>query len=573
MNQIKHIRMSIVACLLLLFMIFSIKYQFIDGIKLYGDGIFHVQRILEIRYAFKNLSVPNWLNFYTFFGIGQAINGMYPDFTLWPFVAITNYLSPAHQMAAINFLIFFLTFFVSWMSLRKHQFDFELSFNIAIVYTFSGYCLYQFLNEMQPGVAIINIFIFPIYFVTKDLLTLKKVDITLICKFSLCIILITCSHLLSLVVYAFILGSLVLYLIIRRKLKLSFFVTVLYSIPIIIVGCSPILYRLLVISSSGILTPYGKGHIKAAPIAEMLEFPSWYSRQQLSIASLVLILIVFTFLNVKRKKQILFLITLESYIFLLCLKLFPWRLFDQIPLINNLQYTPWRFGIWLSVIPVIMFGLNFNNYKVNLGIKLSFIFASISIILSITSLTYLISGNVPQLNNNYICEIEDSASNASYSKRTILNMGEHPDYFPNAKNVKNNKYMLTSSRLNQIWEQKIKVENRKIDIKKKTERENGVSYIIKSNSKLENVRVKLPLLCYKSLHYKVKVNDSTVGYSSDSFGNLIIKRAVLNKNDNKIIVEFYNPTVYNYLLIASIVTIVVISLLPEISNRRVAQNG
>ena len=200
---------------------------------------------------------------------------MCPDITLWPLVLMTIFLSPQHQVVAISFLIFFLTLVVTWLCLSGRTDNIEMSFYLATIYTFSGYTLYQFLNEIQPGAAIINIFVFPIFFVSKELLDSKKIDIILICKFSLCVILIGLSHLLSLIVYGLLLGSVVLFRIFQRKISVSFFVNAFLSFPLVLVGMSPIIYRVLKISSSGILEPFGKGHIKAATLPKMLDFISW----------------------------------------------------------------------------------------------------------------------------------------------------------------------------------------------------------------------------------------------------------------------------------------------------------
>ena len=56
-------------------------------------------------------------------------------------------------------------------------------------------------------------------------------------------------------------------------------------------------------------------------------------------------------------------------------------------------------------------------------------------------------------------------------------MGEHPDYFPKVENVKNRKYELLPSRLDQIWNQKIKVENGSYDFVEKIGEKNLSFYV------------------------------------------------------------------------------------------------
>lgn len=566
MKKVSQIRIGTLLIVLVIFFIYSAECQFNGGVKLFGDGIFHVQRILEIRNAFLHLQIPNWVNFSTFFGIGQAVNGMYPDLTLWPLVLITNFLSPQHQIATINFLIFFLTLIVTWLSLIANKVNGEMAFYLATIYTFSGYTLYQFLSEIQPGVAIINIFAFPIFFVSKDLLESKKVDISLICKFSLCIILIAFSHLLSLVVYGFLFVSVILFRILQRKINVKFFVNILLSFPLVLVGISPMLYRVLKISSSGILKPFGEGHIKAATLSEMLNFISWQSREQLSIASLVLLIIVYSFFNSSIKTKLIRLSVLEGYIFILCLKAFPWKLFNHVPLINNLQYTQWRFGIWLSVIPIIMFANNFKSYQQIVGIKISHILALLSVILSITAQAYLISGQVLRLSNDAITQIMDPTPISSDQKKAIMAMGEHPDYFPNVPNVKNKKYELSSTRLEWIWNQKVKIGNKSYDFVEKPESQRIQFYVENIGAK-KATKIELPILCYRSLNYYVTLNNKRVQYRANRQGNMVIDKAKAT-GPMIIDVQLIMPRVYKILLSTSFIAIILMLIMIIKSYRR-----
>lgn len=490
---------------------------------------------------------------------------MYPDLTLWPLVLITIFLSPQHQVVAISFLIFFLTLVITWICLSVRKNNVEMSFYLATIYTFSGYTLYQFLNEIQPGVAIVNIFVFPIFFVSKDLLESKKVDIGLICKFSLCIILISFSHLLSLVVYGFIFASVILFRILQRKINVNFFINILLSFPLVLVGVSPILYRILKISSSGILKPFGEGHIKATTLSEMLNFISWWSREPLSIAALVLLMIVCCFFNSSVKGKLVKLSILEGYIFILCLKIFPWKLFNSIPLINNLQHTQWRFGIWLSVIPIIMFADNFKNYQQIIGIKISYILALLSVILSISAQSYLISGQVLRLNNEAIAQIMAPTPISSEQKKAIMAMGEHPDYFPKVPNVKNKKYELSATRLEQIWNQKVKIGNKSYDFIEKSGSQKLKFYVENIKAQKE-ANVELPILCYRSLDYYVTLNNKRVQYKVNRQGNMVIDKGNV-MGPLKIGVQFIMPRVYRILLSTSFIAIILM-IIPIISSYR-----
>lgn len=65
-------------------------------------------KVKKIRYAFSHFELPNFSNFQSFFRVGQAVNVMYLDLSLWPFVLLTMGFPPVHQVAAIKLLIIYL---------------------------------------------------------------------------------------------------------------------------------------------------------------------------------------------------------------------------------------------------------------------------------------------------------------------------------------------------------------------------------------------------------------------------------------------------------------------------------
>lgn len=138
--------------------------QLSNGLYLIGDTSFHVSRIYDIRQAFLNHEIPLWINFHSFFGLGQAINGMYPDISLWPFILLTLWMPFHNQIVVINGLMFVLTFGVTFLTLKNHKINSKYALLSSIIYAFSGYCLYTFIYEFQPGTAVIYCCSFPILY-------------------------------------------------------------------------------------------------------------------------------------------------------------------------------------------------------------------------------------------------------------------------------------------------------------------------------------------------------------------------------------------------------------------------
>ena len=112
----------IVITMFLVVIVFWGWIQFRIGVYSFGDTSFHIARIYEIREAFLSHQIPIWLNFLTFSQMGQAINGMYPDISLWPFVLVTSWLPLVEQVVAIRILIVLMTFIVTAISLYRHRY-------------------------------------------------------------------------------------------------------------------------------------------------------------------------------------------------------------------------------------------------------------------------------------------------------------------------------------------------------------------------------------------------------------------------------------------------------------------
>ncbi len=98
-------RISIVGVIAIFLTLMIIIVDLRRGIPMIWDTWFHIERIIDIREAFKAHQVPTWINFSSYYEMGQAINGMYPDITLWPLIFITNSFSLVNQVIVIKVLI------------------------------------------------------------------------------------------------------------------------------------------------------------------------------------------------------------------------------------------------------------------------------------------------------------------------------------------------------------------------------------------------------------------------------------------------------------------------------------
>ena len=189
-----------------------------------------------------------------------------------------------------------------------------------------------------------------------------------------------------------------------------------------------------------------------------------------------------------------------------------------------------------------------------------------SVILSITAQAYLISGQVLRLSNDAITQIMDPTPISSDQKKAIMAMGEHPDYFPNVPNVKNKKYELSSTRLEWIWNQKVKIGNKSYDFVEKPESQRIQFYVENIGAK-KATKIELPILCYRSLNYYVTLNNKRVQYRANRQGNMVIDKAKAT-GPMIIDVQLIMPRVYKILLSTSFIAIILMLIMIIKSYRR-----
>ena len=532
--------------------IISFLFIFLSQIKncllLGGYTPFHISMIFEIRMAFINHSFPSWVNFTSFYNLGQAINGMYPDVTLWPFVLITMWLPFSKQIVVITALIFILTFIVTFYSLVKHNFDKSMAITTAMVYSFSGYCIYQFIIEFQPGTGIIYAFSFPIFFYMKELFVKQSADFKTIIKGTLLFSLILFSHLLSAVVFLLIFFiSFILNLTIQKRINYYAIYNVLVSSFLTFIVCLPVIYRLIKIRMSGITEPFGKGNVTAESFNKLFSNLQVISRVSLSAVSLFLLIIILIYSN--KTALINELLSIELFIMILCTNIIPWNIIGKIPLLNMLQYTPWRFGIWLSILPLFIFIRMDSNIDVNSKVLV----LSIVCILSVAN----VIGNYKNYMNSPLKFTSNNVTSLNQIKyNPIHNRILIRDYSPKQANKVGINDKVSKRVINQAKSPYIKVDKSKIKVKKQIEA-NGVK--LRMHGFSEKRKILLPVYGYRSLkkEYSITLNDKYEVSeknitTEDGFLKLNIPNGYYNSlKINSIKISFNNPKIYSILIVLS----------------------
>lgn len=507
------------------------------GIMLYGDTAFHINRIFEIRQAFRAHDIPNWLNFVSFSQLGQAVNAMYPDITLWPLVLITNGLSFFNQILVIRSIILLLTIIVTYFSLSNRGFSSEESFLAAVIYGLSGYSLYQFIIEFQPSVAIIYAFTFPLIFLTIDVLKSEKFNIWLSIKLSLIFGIIIYSHLLSAVVVAIVIAvTWIVKCLLNKSVNLYTAFNILVASILSFIYFLPILYRMYAVSVSHIAPPYGKGQVNADNFSALFQNPQIYSRTSLSL--IAILLICFVIFRGEKNIFIYSLLSVELLLMALCTNIVPWIILEKLPIINMLQFTPWRFGIWLSALPLLTF---LYAWPIKSRIKVLFI------------LSLLVSFSVPEIFHSNT--ISNFATTQHITQKNITSISSNAltrDYSP-YKAVGNNVENEVSSIIKKTAKSPYLKDERGKTYRIKKESSSYDVIAIKIEKALPNGNYIIPIYYYPSLKYNVSINNQKhLDIKQDKHGLMIVKIVKNVSEGSTILIKYNNPQIYVLFLLFSL---------------------
>ncbi|WP_338232071.1 hypothetical protein [Companilactobacillus muriivasis] len=544
------------------------QFHFNYMVSMY-DTYFHSQRIYEIRLAFQQHSLPSWVNFNTFFNTGQAVNGMYPDFTLWPFVWITNFLTPIHQQIAIKTLIYALTFIVSFISLNK-RFDSRNAVLAASIFVLSGSALKDLTSEMQTGTAIVMIFAFPLLFTLKDAIESDKIDPPLIIKTALLMTIVINSHLLSAVAITIIAG---IFLIIETIIKKNYlaWLNLIIAAFLTIVLCLPIIYRIIRISKTGLLAPFGKGHVISEPIWTLFMTTRWNAKSTISITAIILLVITIVGLKKDKLKQLLPWFYVELALILFSTNIIPWNLFGKLPIINTFQYANWRFAPFLGMIPLVLVLINFNQKHTRIifvsMVVLSYVMAVQTAFhdqyfkTTHSPIVTQYSKTVVPLNAN--AKVTSSGINSDKIMRTLI-----PDYAPNSVPVqKGSDGASLDPQVSYLISHHLAVtEQRDIPLEYST----TANSLTLTASNVPKGNIKLPVFGYRTLNYRITSNGKLVPFKIDSTGFININNQHAYKQVSYKIIQI-QPTLYRPLIWLSFIlffALVIVLLIPAIKQLR-----
>ncbi|MBU7455803.1 hypothetical protein [Leuconostoc fallax] len=531
----------------IVFIFFRVRYDFFSGIN---DSVFHVSRVFEIRESFLNGHIPGWTNIYSFSHTGQAISGMYPDFTLWPFILVTSWLSPVHQWQLILGLVMIVTWIIHARACYLITKNIKESILLAYVSSFSGVTLLSFhYGQLASGIAYA---LFPLLIVyCIEILKSTQFNYKLSLYFGITMSLIVYSHVISTII-----ASTVLIILCVGYLWKNYFDNIgmivrhlLSAIIIVLILSSPILYRIVYISKSGLLPPIKLPFSEYPYTKDLLDIltTSLVSRWDTYISLSILVLSIYLFSHwYITNKDTRLLLMLSISILILGSQIFPWVFLKDTP-IALIQAPTWRFLPWFSVFIILAMAYLLRDNK-----KVDFTHKLLLILSVITFLSFL--GNTERIDKSMLSKptymkktfytSTKIQSRIKFSNENIEALNGIRAYFDYAPRVAGNNKK-------NPWQPSKVVMNTYRHIGENNDKKKVFKILPTTNQEIK-LKVKdvkrgtltIPIWNYSSLKYNVKVNGKQVKYSATPHGNIAIS---LDQNIKSAVISVHHLTPRTYI--------------------------
>ncbi|WP_419155311.1 hypothetical protein [Weissella minor] len=549
-----------------------------------GDTWFHLQRIVDIRTSLEGFNLFNMVNLHSFGNAGQAINAMYPSWTLTILVALTMPLSAVAAWYGIGILILIFSEFSMYFVLKKINFNTLWATIYAIAYAFSAFGAKFYLGQMG---SLISYIVYPLIFLGILKIQDTEEDAYLWIGIGLGAVLLT--HLLTAVLLIGFLGLLFLIdVFILRKNNVvawikAFGLSILIGLPSIIV---PITMRGAFMSPSwfdlrenmvdfSTLLSRLIGYGVNVPVEQVLVglFEAW--------GSLMAVLFVYML-----KKQYRSVALVGFFFVLISTGLVPWEFLSNTPL-SNIQF-PYRIAqiglVFLSILGIVAIENKAMTYKgIHAGVLLIFF-----VILSSTMGYSMI--HAEKINNQQLIQKQDQWVRYKYSLNNDTLRGDsrnkgrvYIDYMPienqstavlqeNGKNSSSaSKEMIDVNQNHSL--RRVDFDNKEIVFEKQGQ--NVVSYPdnakyvkpqhpvkIKNTTgnslhmktpKVDSGKYELPFWGYKSMKYRITVNGKQKQIKISSHGRMI---AQLDKGVNDITITSYWTTSFKISVLIMTVSLI-----------------
>lgn len=535
------------------------------------DAYFHLSRIHDMASYIKTLHLPLMVDIHAFANTGQAINGMYPGFSLFPFIIITSALKPIAQYETIIFAFILLGSLLNYFVFQKLHAS-KLQSLTAVFATFT------FINIFYS--SSLNLFgVWSIYFLLPlSILSLKKIsekaNYVYVMTLAASVSFVLNTHLVSAILLVLVIFCYFIYLIIHCLQKKYFvFKTILAAI--ISAGLSlPTLASIISFSETRLSTvqtfPLASSTLNIESMIHSLTNPSIFGAATPPIFGILLIGDIMLLSNIKHFNNNYKIIVLSIFVaqFLIS-PYFPWALLQKTP-VAIIQFPTRLVPLILSVITIVLYTADKLNKSGFLFVTILF---SVAITFSYQTSNLLVKSTFPNLRN--VSKANDDLSslipksrentkidNSTLSDPSFYSISLFPEYIPNPKNQKESDLF---SKINTVNKHELLVNGDSTTKYKVTNEENSISFSF--NKKVKGV-VDLPIWYYPNMNYEATINRKNISVHAGPRNTLEI-RNVTTKNI-KVVIK--NPKIISYSYVFSISGWVVVFILLILFKKRFVEN-
>lgn len=524
-NKLTHLYIILLFIVMSIFSsILLLKANFVG----YGwDMYFHLSRIWDIRDSILSGNGFPLVSLNKFHQSGSAALSLYPYINLIPIVLLSFIVkSFVHLIYIVFILRNLLSMIIAFYSSYYFNKDKSISFIFASVYTLSTMVLWYAFYGMDMGVTSSLIFLPLVMFGTLHLLKENKWK-----ELSIGVSIISLCHIITAVLSVIFVGSLIAMNYRKIKEKSFIFSLIKAAVFVLIITSFFWVQFLLLMVENHISMPAAMFNLYGEDFTNLID--SVFSNQITEFISLPafvgIVVSAVSYKNMEKINKQLFIISI--LVILIASQFFPWSLLNGTFIRTTFQRS-WRVYPFAQLILCYLFSYGVvklcHSKKRKIIVTISVIFATLCVQL------------VSQKNViNYFNHKNYDVSHIENDNGLLFS-----DYWQKSFTSDASMYQLVNNR------QAISSKGEKVSLRL---RGNGTyTFKLKNNIKELN----MPFMIYKSIKYKVKIDNNFAKLTFNSKNQLVIKN--LNKGKHKVTVSVQKSW-YNYLSFAiSILGIILI---------------
>ena len=526
------------------------------------DTYFHMSRIYDISQYLHNGQLPLMVDVHAFANTGQAINGMYPNFSLLPFIFVTMGLKPIAQYETITYLFILSGSLLNYFVFQKlHASKLQALAAVFTTFTFINIFVQSSLN--LHGV-------WSIYFLLPlAILSIKKLSRSnswsYVLGLAIAVSFVLNTHLLSAVFLVGILAIYFIYEFVKSQNKIALLFKTVISAIISVFLSLPTLISIISLSKNNLSSvqafDLSEGTLSLESMIHSLTNPTIFGIAVPPIYGVLLLADILLMLNVKKfstsAKIIIGLIFAAQF---MISPYFPWKLLNYTP-IDIIQFPSRLVPFLLIIATMVLFTSKYLN---NLGFLVAIILGSFMLTTSYQTSNFVARRDFPNFKDikningiNDLNDLKEFESLAKYDESTKIDnetlsnpefyrIHSYHEYIPqtekkNDPDVDKNMTSVNSHEL-LVNNQKIKSNNFKV-----THKNNQLIYTF---NKPQTGIINLPVWYYQNMRYTI-TTDHGLMTASESYRNTL---QVKTKQITQIIVTIHNPKIMTYSYVIAVIS-------------------